>query len=194
MNPRWPPSRWEPVTLKFLMAVVRYGMPALKQSVASGQYDYPRGLFYGGDRPSRTSELLSMHFDRWLADSRHVMHLDVHTGLGAPATCKLLIDYPLGEAHRQRLSRWFGADSFEAAHSQGVAYTTRGSLGQWCVARGRGRDYLYAAPEFGTCKPAQVLAGLRAENQAHHWGRPEDALTERTKQQLVQLFCPRSER
>ncbi len=194
LNPKRPPSRWEPVTLKFLLAVARYGMPALKQSVASGQYDYPRGLFYGGDRPSRTSELLSMHFDRWLGDSRQVMHLDFHTGLGARATCKLLVDYPLSQAQRERLSRWFGPDSFEATHSQGVAYTTRGSFGQWCVTRNRGRDYLYAAAEFGTCRPARVLAGLRAENQAYHWGRPEDASTERAKQRLVELFCPRSAR
>ena len=193
LNPMKPPSRLEPVALKFLLAIARYGMPALKQSVASGQYDYPRGLFFGGDRPSRTSEILATHFDRWLADSRQVMHLDFHTGLGAWATCRLLIDYPLGEMHRQQLSRWFGPDSFESDHTHGMAYTTRGSFGQWCVARNRGRDYLYAAAEFGTYRPTMVLAGLRAENQAYHWGRPEDASIGRAKQRLVELFCPRSE-
>ena len=121
------------------------------------------------------------------------MHLDFHTGLGNRATCKLLIDYPLTEVHHRRLSEWFGPDSFEALHSQGVAYTVRGSFGQWCVARNRGLDYLYAAAEFGTCKPTQVLAGLRAENQVHHWRRREDASAERAKQQLVELFCPQSE-
>lgn len=192
LNPKRAPSPWEPVTLKLLLAIARYGMPALKQAVASGQYDYPRGLFYGGDRPSRLSEVLSTYFDGWLGDSRQVMHLDFHTGLGARATCKLLIDYPLTEVYHRRLSAWFGTDSFEALHSQGVAYTVRGSFGQWCVTWNRRLDYLYAAAEFGTYKPIEVLAGLRAENQAHHWCRPEDVSTERAKQQLVELFCPRS--
>lgn len=193
LNPQRAPSRWEPVTLKFLLAIARHGMPALKQSIATGQYDYPQGLFYGGDGPSRTHEILSAHYEGWLAGSRRVMHLDFHTGLGAWATCKLLIDYALSASQYQRLSRCFGADAFECTHVPGVAYSTRGSFGQWCVARNRARDYLYAAAEFGTYNPLRVLAGLRAENQAHHWGPPDSASTGRAKQQLVELFCPRAE-
>jgi hypothetical protein len=176
-----------------LLAITRYGMPALKQAVAAGQYDYPRGLFYGGDRPSRLSEVLSAHFDEWLGGSRHVVHLDFHTGLGDRATCKLLIEAPLTEVHHRRLSAWFGPGSFEVVHSHGVAYTARGTLGQWCVTRNRGLDYLYAAAEFGTYNPIAVLAGLRAENQAHHWCEVDDASTERAKQRLVELFCPQSQ-
>jgi Protein of unknown function (DUF2817) len=193
LNPHTPPSRWEPVTLKFLLAAIRYGIPALKQAAASGQHDYPQGLFYGGDRPSRMSEVLAAHFDAWLGESRQVVHLDFHTGLGDWATCKLLIDHPLTEDQHRRMSAWFGPHSFEELHSHGLAYSVRGGLGRWCVMRNRQRDYLYAAAEFGTCKPTTVLAGLRAENQAHHWGRPEDASTERAKQRLVELFCPQSE-
>jgi hypothetical protein len=193
LNPRRAPSRAEPVTLKFLLAIARHGMPALKQSIASGQYEYPQGLFYGGDGPSRTHAILSAHFERWLAASSRVIHLDFHTGLGAWATCKLLIDYPLGDLPRQRLTRWFGADAIECTHTPDIAYRTRGSFGQWCVARNHERDYLYAGAEFGTYNPIRTLAGLRAENQAHHWGQPDNSSTERTKQQLVELFCPRAE-
>jgi hypothetical protein len=38
----------------------------------------------------------------------------------------------------------------------------------------------------------QVIAGLRAENQSHHWGRPDDPSTLRTKERLKELFCPAS--
>ena len=193
LNPQRAPSSWEPVSLKFLMAVVRYGTPALKQAIASGQYDYPQGLFYGGDEPSRTSAVLATHFDEWLGEGRHVMHLDFHTGLGEWATGKLLIDYPLTEDQHRRLSRWFGPGSFEELHSHGLAYTVRGGFGRWAVVRNRQRDYLYAAAEFGTYTPAKGLAGLRAENQTYHWCRPEAASTEAAKRQLVELFCPRSE-
>lgn len=193
LNPRRAPSRAEPVTLKFLLAIARHGMPALKQSIASGQYEYPQGLFYGGDRPSRTHAILSAHFERWLADSSSVMHLDFHTGLGAWATYKLLIDYPLSELRHQRINRWFGADAVECTDTPHIAYRTRGSFGQWCSARCPTRDYLYAAAEFGTYNPLRMLAGLRAENQAHHWDSPDSAAATRSKQQLMELFCPRVE-
>ncbi len=194
LNPARAPSEWEPVRLKFLSAIARHGMPALKQAVAGGQYDYPRGLFYGGDRPSHLTTVLSANFSRWLGNSHRVLHLDFHSGLGAHASCKLLVDDSLGAVHSQHLDAWFGPGSYEVAHSHGVAYAVRGSFGRWCVTRNPSRDYLFAAAEFGTYKPTLVLAGLRAENQAHHWCRPEDASTERTKRQLVELFCPESDR
>jgi len=102
------------------------------------------------------------------------MHLDLHTGLGTGGgPAKLLIDNPLSAAQRERLGRWFGPDSFEVAHAQGMAYSARGSFGPWCAGRSPGRDYLFATAEFGTYAPTRVLAGLRAENQAEHWAGPE---------------------
>jgi hypothetical protein len=149
-----------------------------------------QGLFYGGDRPSRTNEVLAAHLDEWLGSSRKVVHLDFHTGLGKWANYKLLIDYPLDEQRRGRLSRWFGPGSFESTRPENLAYTVRGGFGNWCVSRNGGRDYTYAAAEFGTYSPIRILAGLRAENQAHHWGLSDDASTEQAKQRLVDLFCP----
>lgn len=190
LNPRRGPSSLEPVAVKFLLAIARYGMPALKQAIASGQYEYPRGLFYGGAGPSRLNEMLSAHFDEWIGASRRVMHFDFHTGLGAPASCKLLVDHPLDEIQRRRLGAWFGPDAFEAGNPQGLSYTARGTFGQWCAARYRHIDYLHATAEFGTRRPVSVLAALRAENQAHHYCEPQDPAAEQAKQRLVEAFCP----
>lgn len=193
LNPRRPPSRWEPFTLKALWLIVRHGMPGLRQAVAGGQFSYPLGLFFGGAGPSRMQQLLHQHMPRWLRGSKSVVHLDFHTGLGPYGTCKLLIDYPLNELQRSRLADWFGADSFEASDSSGIAYDARGGFGRWCVSNGLAPDYLFACAEFGTYGPVKVLAGLRAENQAHHWGTPEAASTVLAKARLKELFCPSSE-
>jgi hypothetical protein len=193
LNPRRPPSRWEPFTLKALWLIARYGMPALRQAVAGGQYSYPRGLFFGGAGPSRMQQLLGEHLPRWLGASKCVVHLDFHTGLGPRGACKLLIDYPLSQRQRGWLTEWFGAHSFEACDSSGIAYDARGGLGRWCVSRGLATDYLFACAEFGTYGPVQVLAGLRAENQSHHWGTTSAASTVQTKERLKELFCPAAE-
>ena len=91
LNPRRPPSRWEPFTLKSLWTIARHGMSTLRQAVAGGQYEFPRGLFFGGAAPSRTHEILRENLGRWLQGSRSVVHLDFHTGLGPKAGRKLLI-------------------------------------------------------------------------------------------------------
>lgn len=190
LNPQCPPSWREPFTPKALWAIARHGMPALRQAVAAGQYDFPRGLFFGGAGPSRTHRLLAENLERWLQSSRDVVHLDFHTGLGRKGACKLMIDTPLSRRQRARLTDWFGADSFEESEAGNTAYEVRGGLGRWCISRDLAPDYLYACAEFGTYGPLQVLAGLRAENQAHHWGMPTAASSIRAKHRLRELFCP----
>ena len=190
LNPARPSSLWEPFTLKALPLIVRYGVPALRQAIAEGQYDYPRGLFFGGSGQSQAQRLLSEHLPRWLAGSQSVVHLDFHTGLGNRGECKLLIDYPLTERQRSRLADWFGAGSFQTADSSGIAYEAKGGFGRWCVSRNLAPDYLFTYAEFGTYRPIQVLAGLRAENQAHHWGEPAAPSTLSAKERLKELFCP----
>jgi hypothetical protein len=190
LNPRRPPSRWEPFTLKALWTIVRHGMPALRQAIASGQYEFPKGLFFGGTGPSRTQQLLAENLKRWLRGSQYVVHLDFHTGLGPKGTCKLLIDYPLTEAQRTQLTDWFGVRTWEACDSSTIAYDARGGFGRWCASRNLAPAYLFACAEFGTYNPIQIIAGLRAENQAHHWGTPLAASTLRAKQRLKELFCP----
>lgn len=190
LNPRYPPSWREPFRLKALWAVARHGMPALRQAVAAGQYDFPRGLFFGGTGPSRTHQLLARNLERWLRGSRDVVHLDFHTGLGPGGACKLMIDYPLSGSARTRLTEWFGADSFETPGASKIGYDIRGGFGRWCVARNSAPEYLFAYAEFGTYGPMQVIAGLRAENQARHWGSPEDTATKRARHRLKELLCP----
>ncbi len=192
LNPKRPPSAWEPVTAKALLTIARHGMRILKQAVAGGQYDFPKGLFFGGSRPSRICELLTAHLERWLGESQDVVHLDFHTGLGAWTTFKLLTHYPFRGEQRAKLTNWFGADSFEACDSKGIAFDPRGDFGRWCVAGSPQRDYLFATVEFGTYSPLRVLAGLRAENQVHHWGKPGDHSTVRAKERVKELFCPAS--
>src|SRR5262245_11891165 len=47
LNPRTPPSS-DFFVLKAVGLIARYGMTALKQSFIGGQYEFPKGLFFGG--------------------------------------------------------------------------------------------------------------------------------------------------
>ena len=191
-NPQRPPSRWDLFYLKALWLIARHGKPALKQAIVAGQYDFPKGLFFGGKGPSRTKEILQKHMKSWIGSATTVVHLDFHTGLGAWGTYKLLVDSPVSRAHQDQLTRWFGAKAWEENDPQGVAYRMRGSLDHWCTAQNFAPEYLFAFAEFCTHMNIPVIAGLRAENQAHHCGRPDDPRTTRAKERLRELFCPAS--
>lgn len=194
LNPQRPPRRSDLFLPRAFWTIARQGMRRVRGAVATGQYSYPQGLFYGGDRPARSHQLLDQHLPRWLAGAQRVVHLDFHTGLGRHGTCKLLINHPLSADQRARLDAWFGAEAYESAADSSIAYQARGEFGRWCAARGFASDYLFACAEYGTYPPIRVLAGLRAENQAHHWADPAAACTTAAKRRLQELFCPAAPR
>jgi len=194
LNPPRAPSRWDLFLPRALWTILRQGgIHPLRQAVAGGQYDYPQGLFYGGKGPAQTQRILAEHLPRWIGDSKQVMHLDLHTGLGRWGQYKLLLDQSLSEGLRRRLDGAFGTKSWERGGSRGSAYRARGAIGNWCAQVLKGADYLYACAEFGTYGNIKVCAGLRAENQAHFWGQPEDAASRKAKEELKEVFCPTSE-
>ncbi len=81
LNPQSPPAT-DLFTLKAGWLILRHGMPALKQAVVGGQYEYPKGLFFGGKRleqgPEKYKTFLTLH----LASAERIIAIDVHTGLG----------------------------------------------------------------------------------------------------------------
>src|SRR5690606_15799858 len=91
LNPRGTPRR-DLFTLKAVLLLLRYGMPALKQTVAGGQYAFPKGLFFGGKCLQQELESYSSFLRERAATARRVVAIDVHTGLGRFAEDTLFID------------------------------------------------------------------------------------------------------
>lgn len=193
LNPRHGP-RFECFHWRALQMIWQHGYRALIQAIAGGQYAFPQGIFYGGSQPAETHRLLLQHWHRWLGDTPTVVHLDWHTGLGRWATHDLLFDYKLSTWHRTVCRAVHAPDRSKANASSSEGYTTRGSWGAWCQAAKPAtlKNYFYACAEFGTYGPIEMLRGLRAENQAHHWGDPTARSTQRAKERLTELFCPAS--
>lgn len=192
LNPPPPPSLFDAFLLRAAYVVLRYGMPALKQAVAGGQYDFPEGLFFGGKEPCPTQRLLELKLPGWIAGAEQIVHLDFHTGLGGYGTWKLLLDSPLTEGQRSWLVERFGEGTFAEPAGAGSEYVARGSIGRWLMQRKLAANYLYACAEFGTYAPLRVLSALRTENQTHRARKPDAPAAQRAKDALLEAFCPAS--
>ena len=189
LNPASPPDPWDLFILGATFQILRSGMKTLKNTIAVGQYDFPKGLFFGGHGPAKTHQILELHLPRWLGSATEVVHIDLHTGLGPRATYKLLTEEPNDSAEARWLAAQFGAEVVETVDTGNTAYKPRGSWAQWCKAKFPQLNYRFLTAEFGTCSPIQILKALRAENRAHFWGHP-DTSYEWAKAQLVEAFAP----
>jgi hypothetical protein len=191
LNPKGPPSTLDPFLLRVAWHVARSGLPALREAVAGGQYEFPHGLFFGGSGPTHTYRLLDAHLPVWVAGASRVVHVDFHTGLGKWTTYKLLVDHARGSEGGRALADAFGPDVVEPWQADGVSYAIRGGLGTWCKRR-IGGHYDVLCAEFGTASNIAVISALRAENQAHLHGSADEPSWKRAKDQLREVFAPSS--
>ena len=192
LNPKSSPRHFDPFVIGALAAIARYGYQPLKQAVAGGQYDFPRGLFFGGHEPAALQTLLAERLPAWLGSADPMLHLDYHTGLGKWGTYQLLIDHPLSSDQRVWLDRHFANERVSPFQEESIAYETRGSIGRWCHSKLIPRSYLYFCAEFGTKPPLAMLAALCAENRAQYWGKLASQPTRQAKQRLLEAFVPRN--
>jgi predicted deacylase len=177
---------------QMLGVIARYGLKNIWQAVAEGQYDFPKGLFFGGQAASKTQQILQEHLPRWIGESSTILHLDFHTGLGKWGTYKLLMDTIVTSTELQQLQTHFGTESILAIDGGKKKYQVRGSIGSWTQQLLRPRSYYYLCAEFGTYSFAQVLMTLYQENYVHNWLTADHPFYIKIKQRMKEIFCPES--
>lgn len=193
LNPPGPPTRFEAFPLRALFAICRHGLSKLKATTATGQYEYPQGLFFGGHHPAESTRIVQKHFSQWIGDTRHVVHLDLHTGLGKSGRAKLLLTEPPGAPELTWYVEQFGESAVESlAPSGGIAYAARGGMGSWLRENCADRRYRFFVAELGTHAVLRVFAALRAENRAFQACPPGDPRLVHAQRELVECFCPAS--
>jgi hypothetical protein len=172
---------------KALALIARHGMNTLKQAIVGGQYEYPKGLFWGGDQLQEGPTLLMNQFPQWLPHNQKFVHIDFHTGLGASGTYSLLVEYPSDHEHYHELKEAFGDSVQPWDAGAGVAYAISGGFPD-AVQRKFGDSARFLTCEFGTHSPLKVITALQAENQAHHHGGD----VKKAKAQIREAFFPSS--
>lgn len=169
-------------------SVLRYGLPALKETIVAGQYDFPQGLFFGGHGPAASTELVRNNIGQWIGNAPEIIHIDLHSGLGQFADCRLM----LVQRQDDPDYAWYRStyDNSVEPLAGGFTYAATGAMGTWLRRRFSERTYRFVTAEFGTFPPLRVLAALRRENQAHHYNDPADNECKSAKRELRECFCP----
>lgn len=195
LNPPRPPSSIDLFFPKAIWVIARNGLQPMKQAVAGGQHDYARGLFFGGNGPSETMQILRRECEDWIGGSKRVLHIDLHSGLGPFATYKLLLNASEDTNAIDWYAHTFGNDCLEVLDGgRGTAYRIHGMFGDWMQTHFRSQsvDYRFVGAEFGTYSVLRVLAALRRENQAHHYLKADHPAYVAAKAELLECFCPRA--
>lgn len=173
--------------LQALIEIARHGYTNLRKAIPKGQGQFPKGLFYCGKHLEQGPELYS----RWLAESfsstKHLLVIDVHTGLGKRGKESLF--HKIVGSDSTILTEHFDRPLL-------TDYETRGDasyeiIGGHCEAFRSlpGTQTLdFITQEFGTYPNLYTLQALRDENRYHNYG--EKRIKHPAKQRLREAFNP----
>lgn len=161
--------------------------------IGQGQYRHPTGLFYGGAGPVWSNQRLSEICKDRLAKRRHVVFIDIHTGLGPYGYGQLITDPPAGHGSLDRARSWFGHTV--TVPSQGTSFSTvKAGLMEMGLVRMIPQSALtHVALEFGTYDSTSGRKALREENWLHHKGGANHPEAARMKAALLRQFYPDTE-
>lgn len=184
-----PPSAAGPdgYPLRLAAAVLRHGFAALKQAIAEGQYEFPRGLFYGGTALEAGSRLYLDWLRRNQSGAGYLFALDLHTGLGRHGKETLILEPGVGATPVAELERALGRRLADPAAGQ-ASFRIRGGMGRALPAALHGRRVDFLLQEIGTRSPLAVLRALREENRWHQYGT--GGLAHRSKRSLREALNP----
>ena len=185
LNPQSPPSV-DFYTLRAGWLVLRYGLPALKVAVVGGQYEYPKGLFFGGKRLEQTGERYQAFLAARLASVERLVAIDVHTGIGDYGE-----DILVQPKDFAVLRRMFGERVVPPDPEKSDAYPVRGALDTMFPRALQKAEVFAVTQEFGTYSATKVLHALREENRWYHYGA--GTLDHPSKPTLKETFCPQDE-
>lgn len=187
LNPPGPPRR-DGFFVRAAWNVLRFGFGELKQAIARGQYEYPRGLFFGGRELQPGPRQLIDWLAQRLGNVECGAAIDVHTGLGRSAADMLLVPES-GDSDRFALLRRLLGPGVTPMHEVTSSYRITGGIHEGILRLFPTARPLWVTQEFGTYHPFVVLDSLRAENRWHHYGRPAQ-LDHPSKLRLLRAFCP----
>ena len=185
--PTWDDDTQQATFGGLLAYVERVGMERMQAVVSSGQYAYPRGLFFGGSEPSWSRRELERLWAEELTGAASVCVLDLHTGLGPWGHGELIChDRISSPGYRRASERWGEVRSMHDGESVSAALSGDwlGSIAAWAGSS----TVTAAAIEYGTVDVITVLQSLRADAWLHGHGDPHGEHGESIRRQVWEAF------
>ncbi|MCR9142467.1 MAG: M14 family metallopeptidase [bacterium] len=176
---------------RLALKAARHGFERLKQAGAEGQYEYPDGLFFGGQGLEDGPKLLLKWIKKHLKQARRVCAIDVHTGVGEPGQDWLIIDRAADGRFVEHMEPHYGSKRLDAPaeNADAIAYTIRGGLDAGLVKALHKKSRLdFVTQEFGT--PGGGPALLKALRSENHWVRRGAELDHPARLRLKEAFSP----
>lgn len=174
---------------------VRYGFGTVRSAISGGQYKHPEGLFFGGKSESWSNRILRRILEEVVGAPSQVVFIDLHTGLGRPRQCEIILNIAEDHAAFQRARSWWGKCVKSTKAKGSVSGDLRGSIKVALPDLMTKSEVTAVTLELGTIGTLKVFKAMQLENWLYHYGngRCGGDVSESIRTRFSEAFFPVSE-
>lgn len=178
--------------------IVAESMPVLRQAVLQGQYEYPEGLYFGGEDLEPQFKSIKPIFSRIMSQYPTVASIDLHTGYGENGKMHLFPNPIDDEKVKQGLEGLF--DGYDIDWGDGDDfYTIHGSFVDWIGSLSSVNLYLPMVFEYGTFDSQKTFGSIKSlhqtllENQGRQFGFKNERAEKKIMSNFREMYYPSNE-
>jgi len=181
-----------------IQKIIKYGMSSLRQAVLQGQYQFEKGVYFGGKALEPPVLAVTPLIQKIAQPYKMVFDIDLHTGYGANGTLHLFPD-PLKDPEKKaKIENIFSGTRIDWGDTDDF-YTVTGSFTSYVGQIIPEKYYMTMTFEFGTLDTQSKMGIIKAlhnvmiENQGVQNGYQTEKDETGVKSRYVEGYYPSSE-
>lgn len=190
----WPGQFRRINDLKLLYFLRKYGTETMQEAITQGQFDFPKGIFYGGIGPSWSRQTFESILKGWTYKDQKILFIDIHTGLGEFGEEEIISSYHPSQKEYQKCKSFFKDENLKFSEDgNSVSASLCGVIEEGLHYTLPENDINAVTLEFGTYDKEKVLEALRAENWLIAHGDSFSEEGHYIKKDFEEMFYPNSQ-
>jgi hypothetical protein len=191
LNPaELPPGALDQIMVKLLEIQASMDFLSFLKAVSGGQYQFPRGMQFGGVKETWSRTTVESIWTRYLAGAETVVQIDIHTGLGPKSIGTLMMSANDDEPRHALVQDWFGAMLITPRPTSAEDTILAGYLNAGMEEALPQTTVIPITLEYGTVPPDVVLRTMIEENWLTQHGDLDSPLGQEIKNRLLRAFYP----
>ncbi|MCB0371174.1 MAG: DUF2817 domain-containing protein [Bdellovibrionales bacterium] len=180
-----------------LKLIYKYSKDTLKRAILKGQYQFEKGLYFGGHQYQPEYFALNQIWDKYVPKYEKVLLIDIHTGYGKKGKLHLLANSSHSK-DEEDIKNIFKPQSIDFGDDKEF-YQVKGDLTSYFQTKytSDNRHIYSLAFEFGTLDSQKLLGSIDsiyrmiAENQGHFNGYKDATDKNKISTLFSEMFYPK---
>ncbi len=179
--------------------IIQYSMGTLRQAILQGQYQYPEGLYFGGNRPEPSVKAVTPVIKQIAEKYEIVFNIDLHTGYGNRGTLHLFPNPVKDKKLKHDIETIFADSDIDWGDGDDF-YTVTGDFTSYIGGILPDKYYIPMVFEFGTLDSLTTMGSIKSlhnmivENQGFHHGYSTGHDETRIKKNILEMYYPSSKK